>query len=103
MSITEIVYIDRDNTNDLLLKADGEAVDLSSATRMVLIERNGVFTIDSDESASAFDWDTSTTGKVLLTLGHEDVAAGAYVCDLIVYDPTNTNGVNWGRLVLKFQ
>ena len=100
--ITEHVYNDRDNTVDLLLKADGVAQDLSAVTRMVVADKQGIFEIDSNLMPSAFDWDSETTGKVVLTLGHSDIASGTYVCRLIVYDLSNTEGIMWGELVLRF-
>lgn len=103
MAIIETVYLGRDNTIDVLLTADDAAVDLSAVTRMVVTEINDEFEIDSDDSPAAFNWDTGTTGKVVLALGAEDITAGTYVCSLIVYDPTNDDGINWGRIVLKFE
>jgi hypothetical protein len=100
--IKETIYLGRNNAIDLLLKAEGMAQDLSSVTRMTLIERNAAFTVDSSTEPAAFDWhDTGTTGKVKLALGAAAIVAGTYVCDLIVYDPTNNNGINWGLLVLE--
>ena len=95
---TENVYNGHDNTIDLLLKADGAAQDLSSVTRMTL-EVDSV-TIDSAISGSAFDWDTGTTGKIILALGGESLTAGAYRATLTVYDPTNTDGIVWGTFKL---
>jgi len=100
MTISETVYTGRDNTVDLLLKSDGEAQDLSSVTRMRLVDVDGAFDIDSDTSAGAFDWDNGTTGKVIIAIGGEGIAAGRYGCRLIVYDPTNDDGIVWGRIVL---
>ena len=99
--ITEIVYLNRDNTNDVLLKADGSAQDLSAVTRMTL-ELDST-TIDSDTSPDAFDWDTGTTGKLVLALGGESITAGEYTAKLTVYDPDNDDGIFWGyiKLVVK--
>lgn len=93
---TEWVYLGKSNTIDLLLKADGSAVDLSSVTRMTL-DFDGTV-IDSDTSPSAFDWDTGTTGKVVLALGAESISAGTYRALLTVYDDTNVNGIAWDRI-----
>jgi len=96
--ITEVCYIGHDNTIDLLLKADGAAVDLSSVTRMTL-EVDST-TIDSETSPDAFDWDTGTTGKVILALGDEELTAGRHTATLVVYDPTNADGIVWGKFIL---
>jgi len=97
----EVVYNGHDNTIDLLLKADGEPVDLSSVTRMTL--KAGDVMVDSDTSPEAFDWDTGTTGKVILSLGDQGLAEGASRARLTVYDPYNPDGVVWGefRLLVK--
>lgn len=96
MSVNEIVYNNRENTNDLLLMADGVAVDLSSVTRMQIIERNEAFTVDSQTASDAFDWSRATTGKVVLSLGGEGLNPGTYACRLITYDPSNPDGIVWG-------
>lgn len=105
MSVREIVYLSRDNTVDLLLKADGSAQDLSSVTRMIVKQNDGDWEVDYDDYAAAFDWITGITGKVILdlaaALATEGVAADEYIVRLIVYDPTNTGGIVWGRFVLE--
>jgi len=105
MSVREIVYLGRDNTVDLLLKEDGSAKDLSAVTRMIVKQDDGDWEVDYDTYNNAFDWDTGTTGKVILdlaaALATEGVAAGEYVVRLVVYDPTNTDGLVWGRFVLE--
>ena len=107
MSILEIVYLTRDNTVDLLLKMDGVAQDLSSVTRMIVAEENGVWDVDSSDYASAFNWTTGTTGKLILdlavALGTESVSASDYRVRLVVYDPTNTNGIIWDTFVLSIK
>jgi len=96
--ITEIVYLGHDNTIDLLLKADGSAVDLSAVTRMTLEVDSTV--IDSAVSTDAFDWDTGVTGKLILALGGESITAGAYKATLTVYDPDNADGLVWSQFNL---
>ena len=64
------------------------------------VEMDATTTIDSDpeESPDAFDWDTGTTGKLILALGGETIAAGTYEkATLTVYDPTNADGIVWGQ------
>ena len=97
--ITEIVYEGHDNKINLLLKADGEAVDLSSVTKMEL--KLDDITISSQDYPSAFDWNSSsTTGEVILDLGDVGLEEGHYVAWLIVYDPTNTDGIVWDKFHL---
>lgn len=93
----EIIYIDRDNTIDLILKSDGTAQDLSSVTRIDAII--GSTTISCTTSTAwPIKWSgLGTTGKVQLKLGDQDVTANTtYTMYLVLYDATNTNGVVWG-------
>ena len=96
--ITEIVYLDRDNTIDLLLKADGSAQDLAAVTRMTFEYDSTI--IDSDTSPEVFDWDTGVTGKLVLALGAESIPKGDYTAKLTVYDPDNDDGIFWGYIKL---
>lgn len=92
--IRETIYLDKNNAIDLILLADGVAVDLSSVTRMILRDVGCEWEVDSATSAVAFDW--SAGGGVLsLRLGDETIPPGAYNCWLIVIDPTNTDGIVW--------
>ncbi len=105
----EFVYNQRDNKADILLKADGQPVDLiaGGVSRMKCKDKSGTFEIDSVTSPDAFNWTAvgGVTGKVILDFGGEAVAAGEYSCWFVVYDPTNPQGVVWGDagLSLKFR
>jgi len=101
MADIEKVYNGRDNTIDLLLKADGSAVDLSPVTRMKIIDKEGSFEIDSSVALTAIDWATGVTGKVILALGDQNLVVGAYTCYLIVYDPSHDDGLNWGEFTIQ--
>jgi len=93
--LREIVYLNRDNTIDMILKADGSAVDLSSVTKMELIIDET--TISSLTSPDAFDW-SEGSGKLILALGDEDIDAGSYDAQLIVYDVDNPDGIMWSYI-----
>lgn len=97
-ALRETVYLGRDNGIDLQLKADGAAVDLSSVTRMILRDSGCVWEVDSSTTPAAFDW-SAGDGAVSLILGDEPIPAGAYSCRLIVFDPTNVDGVVWDDLL----
>ena len=99
--ITEITYYARDNAIDLLLKADGEAQDLSAVTRIVL--DLGSTEIDSAEYGSVFTWvGTGTTGKLIIKLASASaiLLPKTYTAYLILYDAVNTNGIVWGSFQL---
>lgn len=97
----EVMYRDRDNSIDLLLKVNTLAdpilrvFDMTDVTRMMLQREDG-FTIDSVKSASVFDWLTlATSGIVSIKLGLVDLTTGEAQWRLIVFDSTNVNGINW--------
>jgi len=94
--VLEYVYNSRNNTIDLLLKADGAAVDLSSVTRMVVEDVAGDWSVDESTTPAAFARSLTVTGKVVISLGAQSLTAGKYACRLIVYDPANTSGIVWG-------
>ena len=102
-NIVERVYNGRDNTIDLILTADGEVVDLSSVQKMVVEDKAGGFSeIDSDSAPAAFDWNTGTPGKVVLSLGAANVPAGNYNCRIVVFDATTPDGIVWDDLTIAF-
>jgi len=97
----EIVYSGHENSIDLVLKADGIAVALTSVTRMTLTL--GTKLIDSDNGgADPIRWIQSgyATGEIRLFLGDQTISAGNYQAPLVVYDLTNPDGVVWGRVPL---
>lgn len=104
---TEYVYVGRDNTIDLLLKADGVAIELHEAvTRMDLKFSDRIFGtqyVTSADYPTAFDWVTrGADGIVILKLGGLELAAGRdSKVELIVYDNVNTNGIVWGEVPIK--
>jgi hypothetical protein len=106
--IEETVYIGRDNTIDLLLKADDVAQDLSGVTKMVLIDdsdkADAVDDISSEDHSAAFDWSSAVTGKLILSLGEvfesEEIDRGRYVFNLVVFDPANTDGIVWDKIFI---
>ena len=93
-ALRETVYLGHDNAIDLKLKADGVAVDLSSVTRMILRDVGCLWEVDSATSAGAFDW-SAGGGALSPRLGDETIPPGTYNCWLIVFDPTNTDGIVW--------
>ena len=98
--MTEYVYLGHDNTVDLLLKVDGVVADIVSSTRMTV--EFGSTVIDSDVSASAFDWDDGS-GMLYLTMGDESIPPGTYNAVLTVYDSVNTDGVVWNKFKCKVE
>jgi len=106
MAQSEIVYLGRDNSIDLLLMADRVAVDLSSVTQVDL--RIGTTVISSTTPASGpIRWAQAgyQTGELRLYLGDQalTVQSAAQAAWLVIYDPANPGGIVWGSLVLFVQ
>jgi hypothetical protein len=101
MPVIEVVFNGRDNANDLVLLADGAPADLASVTRIRVVGSNAEVEVDSALSPEAINWATGITGTVHLGLGHEELPVGNHACRVIVYDPANPNGIDWGLVVLS--
>ena len=97
----ETIYLSHDNTIELLLKSNGTPQDLSSVNR-VQLEFPSV-TLDSNTHPEYFNWNTGTTGKLVISAGSASLSSGAYEAKLIVYDPSHTNGVVWGKLEIVIE
>jgi hypothetical protein len=100
--IIESVFNGRDNTVDLLLTADGAAVNLAAVTRMQLSV--GEAMLDSSTHPQYFNWtpDPPEAGKLILKLGAAGLSAGeGQTATLFVFDPSNPSGIRWGQLKLN--
>ena len=98
--ITETVYLDRDNTNSLELRANGAAQDISNLSRVTL--KVGEKTIDSRIHSNVFDWSTNgASGQLDMTLGHQDLREGTFQARLTVFDNSYPNGLVWGDFMLQ--
>ena len=96
--IREVIYKDRDNSIDLQLSSDSGVADFSGVTKVELVDTfGGLATISSVANSSYFDT-TTGDGILKLSLGGVDnlVAGKVHRFDVILYDASNTNGVNWG-------
>lgn len=96
----EIIYLDRDNTIDLILKANSIAQSLLSITHMELIISGVTY---SSVTPDLFDWAGVTPGYVSISLGHSAVTKGIHIGKLIVYDTSHTSGILWGKIPIKVE
>jgi len=96
---TEIVWLGHDNTIDLLLEADDVAQDLSSVTK-ITATFDGTTITSEDHAAGAILWnnDGYDTGEIRLDLGGEAIPFGGYDVPIVVYDPSNADGIVWGAI-----
>jgi len=104
--LREVVYKDRDNAIDLLLKADGSAKDISGTTKVWLELNTGSIIKSEEEAAGTFDWATDgANGKLKLKLGSVTalVAGSTYEVELILFDIGNTNGIDWGKFSIEVE
>ena len=95
------VYKGYDNTFTVQLLEDGVAQDLTAATKIEIIYKGESY--DSDAYSSSFDLSAGATGLLTMRLGIiSTIPVGTDSrSELIVYDAVNTNGIFWGRLVIK--
>lgn len=101
--LIENIYNGRDNRIDLLLKAKIypattiSAIPLTDVTRVTL--KIGNILLDSDVTASYFDWVSSGADGILkLKLGAANLSLGKeQQAILYIFDPTNPNGIHWGE------
>ena len=100
MSLTdkEIIHIGRDNSIDVILYADSTAQDLSAVTEMRL-RVGAVIVISTNSTGGDIRWSGSgyATGETRIFAGGTalGLSTGSFTAALVVYDPTNTDGVVW--------
>lgn len=98
------IWNGHDNGPALVLISNGEVLDLSSLTRVVVnFGGSPVVTVDSSTSPTAFDWSTqieypTNSGTLVdclrLNFGDEGLTVGQYPnCQLTLYDPTTPDGL----------
>jgi len=98
----EIIYLGRSNTIDLLLKADGVAVDLTDVTAISLTVNGDKFE-STNKAAGFITWDQVgyATGEIRIALGAQTITPGTFDAPLIVTDPTNPTGLDWGDVSVR--
>jgi len=103
----EQIWIGRDNTIEIILKANGVAQSLSSVTHMEFVISGTTY---SSVTSGYFDWESrgtgsgTTTGWTSLSFGGAPgLTPGTFDAELIVYDPANTSGIVWGELPLRIR
>lgn len=98
------VWDDHGNNPPLVLLSNGEVIDLSSLTRVIVnFGGDPVVTVDSSTSPTAFDWTEqveypANSGTLVdclkLNFGSEGLTIGQYPdCQLILYDAVYTTGL----------
>jgi len=95
----EKVYLGHSNTNNLILKQNNSAVDLTGVNKITLTFNDKV--LESANSTDSITWNVGgyETGEVRLHLGLlATLSTGLYEAPLIVYESTDANGLVWGNL-----
>jgi len=88
--ITEMIFLDRDNENELLVELDGAAADFSGVIRMTLaFEGSGVM-IDSAINPELISW--TADGHISLRLGALAIEPSKYFGTLVAFDPIHDDG-----------
>ena len=100
----ERIYLGRDNTINLLLKADGVAQDLTNVTQIDVVIDDKT-TSSTNQVTDLIRWVQTgyETGEIRLSFGTVALSAStvqkpAYV---IVYDISHDDGIVWGSFPVK--
>lgn len=107
MADTEIVYLERNGSIDLVLKAEDDdgvpqAQPLSGVTRMTLQFDDGTLIDDSSDANPPIKWAGSgfDVGEVRLELGAESLPLGYQEARLDIFDAVYTDGLPWAIVKL---
>ena len=107
MADKEYIYSGYGNTIDLVLKADGVAQDLSSITGIrVMFDTTTVWSDAAStgpikwQSTSDTTWDL---GEIRIDCGSHGIENRRYHVPVITYDPSNTDGIMWGRVKIEVE
>lgn len=104
--IHEVIYLDRDNSVDLILKKDGVAEDLSSVTQIDAVFDTSV-TIESTNAATGpIKWNQAgyDDGEIRIDLTDSDEAdidTGQYTVKIFTYTSEYTDGIYWGEVSIR--
>jgi hypothetical protein len=96
------VYKGHDNVFTILFEENDVAQDLSAVNKVELLYKGTTY--DSDTDPNSFDYSTDgADGKIHFKLG---IISGITVgkdsrSEIILYDPSNTNGIFWGYISLR--
>jgi hypothetical protein len=100
----DVIYLGRDNTNELLLKVDGIGQDLSSVEQIELEFDDGATITNTTGGAWPIKWlNQDQIGMVQMQLGGYTITAGERTCRLVTIDPNNQDGIVWsGQNGIRF-
>ena len=96
MDVEEIVYTNRDNTIELSLSTNGEAITHTGITRCQ-VKVNSTM-LDSAVTPNYFDF--SHADRIILSFGDAGLAAGSYTAKLYLFDVNSFEGLSWGDFSL---
>ena len=96
MEIEEIVYTARDNTIELSLSTNGEAITHTGITRCQ-VKVNSTM-LDSSVNPEYFDF--SQADRIILSFGDAGLPTGIYTAKLYVFDINSIEGLFWGDFSL---
>jgi len=98
-----VVWKDRSNKAYIQLLQDDTVLTESEMNQFTKAEIHyaGAY-YDSDTYATAFDFSTeAANGKLVVRLGLLPLPVGNDVAELILYDPSNTDGLMWLQFAVQ--
>lgn len=89
--MSNLAFLNRNNTIDIILKNDGVVINHTLITRILLIF--DTLTIDSQTAPALFD--LTNAGKIVFKPGASALTVGAHSVTVVTYDASNALGVVW--------
>lgn len=87
----ETVHLNRDNPNTIILEQDGELIDFTAVTRMVLSFVDSDVVADTDQDSGLISWNAN--GEVTFNINDLGMDNGdCFFGTLIAYDPDHLDG-----------
>ena len=104
--VNEVIYLGRDNSVDLLLKADGVAEDLSTTTQIDAIFDTSITVESTNAATGPIKWNQAgyETGEIRIDLtdsDESDITVGQYTVKIITYTAEHTDGLYWGEVNIR--
>lgn len=104
MGLVERVWLNHDNTINLVLKEDGTAIDTSGLTK-ITVTLGGITFRSTNQSGDPIRWNQGgyETGEIRIDLGGQNLSVGRHKATIVVYDATNIDGIVWGNLTIRVE
>ena len=104
MGLVERVWLQHDNTINLVLKEDGSAIDTSGLTK-ITTTLGGITFKSTNQAGDLIRWNQVgyETGEIRINLGDQNLSVGRHKATIVVYNASNPDGIVWGSLTVRVE